>query len=63
MDGLNLKEENCHKIPALFPHLKEISIKHSDVYNIARDLERNMPSLTVLTCFNSFEYCDSEDDI
>jgi hypothetical protein len=63
MDGLNFKEENCRKIPALFPHLKEISIKHSDVYEIASDLKRNMPSLNVLMCFDSFEYCDSEDDI
>lgn len=63
MDGFNLKEENCHKIPALFPHLKEISIKHSDVYEIAIDLKRNMPSLNVLTCFVSFSSCDSEDDI
>lgn len=63
MDGFNLGEENCHKIPSLFPHLKEFSIKHSDIYKIARDLERNMPSLHVLTCFVSFEHCDSEDDI
>lgn len=63
MNGFNLKEENCYKIPALFPHLKELSIKHSVVYNIARDLQRNMPSLNILTCFYSYDSCESEDDI
>jgi hypothetical protein len=62
MDGLNFIEGNFHKILALFPHLKEISIKHSDVSETARDLKRSKPSLNVRMCFNSYEECGSEDD-
>lgn len=62
MNGFDFNRENCHKIPFLFPHLKEMSIKHSDMPEIAGDLKMVMPSLNVMTCFNSFEHCDSEED-
>jgi hypothetical protein len=61
MDGLHFIEENFHKIRDLFPHLKEISIKHSDVTETTLDL-RSVPYLNVRTCFGGYEHCGSEHD-
>jgi hypothetical protein len=63
MDGLNFTEKDFHNILAQFPHLKELSIKHNDVPEIAEYLKKRRPSLNVLVCFRSYDLCDSEDEI